>query len=237
MDPGRLTNVSVVYPNVQHEETGCVSLKPLLLTVCFSGMLPEELLRGNIPIQIPVSIAEEYGMFTTAVVNTMSMDTRDPDDSQANPLPSSDMSAYIADHGDNSPPPDDSIPFLLFPPTFDSCNRGNWSSLWKDIKVWLVLEVDPESLLWAWGHDAFWLAFIGTYPYFLRGRWPMWDSQVLLQDTFIEGWLDQLSGAEGNWIGMQGTIEVLNHVWAEFCMLAALFYPGPLISSDSIQDD
>jgi hypothetical protein len=45
MDPGKLTNISVIYPDVQHEETGCVSFKPLLLTVCFLGMLPEELLQ------------------------------------------------------------------------------------------------------------------------------------------------------------------------------------------------
>jgi hypothetical protein len=133
--------------------------------------------------------------------------------------------------------PDDSISFLPLPLTFDFHNQKHWSSLSKEIEAWLVLEVDPESPLWAWGRDAFWLAFIGAYPYFPRGKWLMWDSRVPLQGTFIEGWLDKSNGAEGNWIGMQGTTEVLNHVWAEFCMLAALFYPSPLISSDCDQDD
>jgi len=71
-----------------------------------------------------------------------------------------------------------------------------------------VLEVDPESPLWAWGRDIFRLAFIGAYPYFPRGKWLKWDSRVLLQGTFIEAWLDQ-SGAEGSWIGVRGTDEVL----------------------------
>jgi hypothetical protein len=63
----------------------------------------------------------------------------------------------------------------------------------------------------------------------------MWDSRVPLQGMFIEAWLDQ-SGAERNWIGVQGTDEVLDHIWTEFCMHAALFYPSPLISSDCLQD-
>ncbi|KAG2095407.1 hypothetical protein BD769DRAFT_1369837 [Suillus cothurnatus] len=133
-------------------------------------------------------------------------------------------------------PPDDRIPFLPLPLTLNSCNRENWKSLLKEIETWLVLEVDPESPLWAWGCDIFWLAFIGTYLYFPRGKWLKWDSQVLLQGTFIEAWLDQ-SGAEGSWIGVQGTDEVLDHIWAEFCMHAALFYPSPLISSDCLQDN
>ncbi|KAG1804056.1 uncharacterized protein BJ212DRAFT_1304457 [Suillus subaureus] len=135
-------------------------------SVCFSGILPGEFLQENIPVQISVSIAEEYGMFTTPVVNTVSMDMRDPDSWQTNSLPSSD-----------------------------------------EIESWLVTKVDSESPLWAWGCDAFWLAFIGGYPCFLRGRWPMWDSRVPLQGTFIEAWLDQLSGAEGNWIGVQSAPE------------------------------
>ncbi|KAG2147894.1 uncharacterized protein EDB93DRAFT_1103970 [Suillus bovinus] len=176
MDPGTLTNSSIVYPDIQHEETGCISLQPLILTICFSGMLPEGLLQENIPIQISVSIDEEYGVFTTPVINTVSMDVRDSDSWQVDLLPSSDCCS----------PSDDSIPFLPLPPAFDSCNRENWASLSKEIETWLVLEVDPESPLWTWGHDAFWLAFIGAYPYFPRDRWPMWDSQVPLQGTFIE---------------------------------------------------
>ncbi|KAG1824628.1 uncharacterized protein BJ212DRAFT_1260875, partial [Suillus subaureus] len=75
-----------------------------------------------------------------------------------------------------APPPDDSIPFFPLLSMFDHCNRGNWSTLSKEIESWLVTKVDSESPLWAWGCDAFWLAFIGGYLCFLRGRWPMWDS-------------------------------------------------------------
>lgn len=48
MDSGTLTNISVVYPDIQQEETGFISLQPLVFTVCFSGMLPEGLLQENI---------------------------------------------------------------------------------------------------------------------------------------------------------------------------------------------
>ncbi|KAG1880850.1 hypothetical protein F4604DRAFT_1578553 [Suillus subluteus] len=235
MDPGILTNISVIYPKIQHKETGCISLQPLVLTVCFSGMLPEGLLQENImsrfPIQVSVSIDKEYGIFTTPVVNTVSMDMRDSDSWQADPLPTSDMADCSF-----APPPDDRIPFLLLPPTFNSHNREDWKSLSKEIETWLVLEVDPQSLLWTWGRDTFWLAFIGAYLHLPRGRWLKWDSRVPLQGTFIEAWLDQF-GVEGNWIGMRGTNEVLDHIWTEFCMHAAPFYPSPLISSDCLQDD
>ncbi|KAG2136106.1 uncharacterized protein EDB93DRAFT_1091877, partial [Suillus bovinus] len=194
-------NSSIVYPNIQHEETGCISLQPLILTICFSGMLPESLLQENIPIQISVSIDEEYGVLTTPVVNAVSMDVRDSDSWQADSLPSLYLFQDIADHS-VAPSPDDSILFLPLPPAFDSRNQENWASLLKEIETWLVLEVDPESPLWTWGRDAFWLAFIGAYPYFPRDRWPMWDSRVPLQGTFIEAWLDQSSGAEANWIGV-----------------------------------
>ncbi|KAG2357553.1 hypothetical protein BDR07DRAFT_1297435 [Suillus spraguei] len=75
-----------------------------------------------------------------------------------------------------APSPDDSIPFLPLLPAFNSRNQENWTSLSKEIETWLVLDVHPESPLWTWGHDAFWLAFIGAYPCFPRGTWPMWDS-------------------------------------------------------------
>jgi hypothetical protein len=109
MDPGILTNNSVIHPKIQREETGCISPQPLALTVCFLGMLPEGLLQGNIvshfaqnktdidiyllqPIQISVSIDKEYRIFTTPVVNAVSIDMRDSDSWQADSLPSSDVS-------------------------------------------------------------------------------------------------------------------------------------------------
>ncbi|KAG1879855.1 hypothetical protein F4604DRAFT_1923062 [Suillus subluteus] len=145
MDPGILTNISVVYPEIQHEETGCISLQPLVLTVCFSGMLPEGLLQENIPVQVSVSIDKEYGIFTTPVVNAVSMDMRDSDSWQADPLPTSDLYLFqeMADRS-FAPPPDDRIPFLPLPPTFNSRNREDWKSLSKEIETWLVLEVDPS---------------------------------------------------------------------------------------------
>ncbi|KAG1866353.1 hypothetical protein C8R48DRAFT_772452 [Suillus tomentosus] len=215
MDLGSLANISIIYPNIQQEGNGCISLQPLGFTVCFSGMLPEGLLQENIPIQISVSIDKEYGIFTTPVVNAVSMDMRDSDTWQADSLPLSDLYLFqeMADHS-FAPPPDDTIPFLLLPPTFNFRNKENWKLLSKEIKTWLVLEVNSESPLWTWGRDTFWLAF----------------------GMFIEAWLDQ-SGAAGNWIGVQGIDEVLDHIWAEFCMHAALFYPSPLISSDCLWDD
>lgn len=48
MDSGTLTNISIVYPDIQQEETGFISLQPLVFTVCFSGMLSEGLLQENI---------------------------------------------------------------------------------------------------------------------------------------------------------------------------------------------
>ncbi|KAG1731399.1 hypothetical protein EDB19DRAFT_1831719 [Suillus lakei] len=175
MDSGTLTNISIVYLDIQQEETGFISLQPLVFTVYFSGMLPEGLLQENIPIQISVSIDKEYGIFTTPVVNAVSMDMRDSDTWQEDSLPLSDSSS-------------------------------------KEIETWLVLEVNPESLLWTWRRDTFWLAFVGAYPVLPeRQMADVGFSGASCRVQFIEAWLDQ-SGAEGEWIGVQGTNEVLDHI-------------------------
>ncbi|KAG1729387.1 hypothetical protein EDB19DRAFT_1913406 [Suillus lakei] len=130
MDSGTLTNISIVYLDIQQEETGFISLQPLVFTVYFSGMLPEGLLQENIPIQISVSIDKEYGIFTTPVVNAVSMDMRDSDTWQEDSLPLSDMVDRSF-----APPPADTIPFLPLPPTFNSRNKENWKPLSKEIET------------------------------------------------------------------------------------------------------
>ncbi|KAG1875772.1 hypothetical protein F4604DRAFT_1496323, partial [Suillus subluteus] len=177
-----------VYPDIQHLDVGTGPLQSVLLTICFSGRLPRQIIERNIPIQITVSVAEEYGTFTSPVVEAVSMDLC----SSAGDLMHSD-SASVCSHGHDDFPalPDDiCIPFLPLQ-HFDYSDQAKWASLMKDIEGWLVAQVNCQTQLWTWGCDAFWLAFIAAYPSFPMGSWPKWDPRIPLEGTFIEQWLER----------------------------------------------
>ena len=84
----------------------------------------------------------------------------------------------------------------------------------------------------------FWLAYVTAYPKFPAGNWPIWDSRILPQGTFIEGWMD--GTLVQSVIDMTDNLENKNvhkqvhlWVWDEFCWVASLFYLYPLIATMS----
>ncbi|KAG2104654.1 uncharacterized protein F5147DRAFT_775476 [Suillus discolor] len=181
--PGVLTNIATVYPDVQSQDMDDATFKPLFFTIKFSGTLPKHLIEQNIPVEISVSIAEEYGCFTMPFVKAISSMDRWQSDTESM-LNSSDsnFSGII----ECIPPPDEiPIPFLPLPSMFNHTNQDDWAKLSKEIEGWLV-ELDTELSQWMWGRDTFWLTFIAAYPFFPRGTWPMWDPRIPLEGTFIE---------------------------------------------------
>ncbi|KAG1847459.1 hypothetical protein C8R48DRAFT_615486 [Suillus tomentosus] len=227
MESELLTHTVTVYPDIQYQDVGTGPLRSVLLTICFSGRLPRQVIERNIPVQITVSIADEYGTFASPVVEAVSMDLCS---STGDLTPSDDASVCSHGHDDFPVLPNDTlIPFLPLQ-HFDYADQAKWASLMKDIEAWLVDQVNCQTQLWTWGRDVFWLAFIAAYPSFPGGLWPKWDSRIPLEGTFIEQWLEQSGDVATT--GDRGAMNVLPDIWAEFCKHAALFFPHPLVASD-----
>ncbi|KAG1828024.1 hypothetical protein EV424DRAFT_1471406 [Suillus variegatus] len=166
---------STFYPPIRMRDMQDASLQPLCIGICFSGALPRHLVRGVIPIQISVSIAEEYRSFTTPVLEALSMDGYPHSGCSGNTLSCDNI--------------DIPIPFLPLPHNFDPTDSYHWSQLSEQIQLWLVT-IPEDSQYWTWGRDAFWLAFVGACPDFPNGRWPKWDARIPLEGQFIEHWLE-----------------------------------------------
>ncbi|KAG1892323.1 hypothetical protein F4604DRAFT_1532164, partial [Suillus subluteus] len=177
---------STIYPGI-HYQDNYASLQPMCLTVCFPGTFPRHLLKRTDPICISVSIDEEYGTFTTPVIEVAAPDLR----RHGSLLHGSGNSDNV--NQDMSYDNETTISFLPLPPSFDYINQADWQTVSHKIQEWLTTEVDAESSLWTWGCDAFWLTFVGGYPSFPLGKWPMWDPRIPLEGSFIEKWLEHLN--------------------------------------------
>ncbi|KAG2098945.1 uncharacterized protein F5147DRAFT_548334, partial [Suillus discolor] len=177
---------STLYPGVHYKDNHA-SLEPMSFIVCFPGTFPRQLLeRSDIPVRISVSIDQEYGTFTTPVIEVVSSDL-----SRCNSIlhcsGDLDNSTSAMSYDDDKP----TISFLPLPLSFDYINPADWQTVYRQIQEWLTTEVDTESSLWTWGRDAFWLAFVAAYPSFPMGKWPMWDPRIPLEGSFIEHWLER----------------------------------------------
>ncbi|KAG1737141.1 uncharacterized protein EDB91DRAFT_1237955 [Suillus paluster] len=180
---------TVISPGGQFDDSDGAPWQRILVTMCFPGRLPRQTIQGNIPVHISVSVAEEYGPFTSPVMEAISVDL----------CPTHIFGSYLTQftpsQADNnlSSQEDVVIPFLPLRETFNYANPMEWATLSREIKRWLVTEVDIRSQLWTWGRDAFWLTFVAAYPLFPGGKWPMWDPRVPVEGTFIKEWLGQPS--------------------------------------------
>ncbi|KAG1894189.1 uncharacterized protein F5891DRAFT_908230, partial [Suillus fuscotomentosus] len=181
---------STVYPGVLSENTENAKLQTMLLTIEFSGKLPRHLSERSIPVEISVSIAEEFGCFTMPIIHAMSVDPWcTPPGSPVN-----DVSVHspgrikltFCRRALNHPK---ILSFLPMTSPFHSSHfHQNWAELSQRIEKWLI-ELDTELPEWSWGRDTFWLTFVTAFPSFPRGTWPMWDPRIPLEGTFIEQWL------------------------------------------------
>ncbi|KAG2339511.1 hypothetical protein BDR05DRAFT_977721 [Suillus weaverae] len=179
---------STFYPPIRMRDMQDVSLQPLCIGICFSGALSRHLVRGVIPIQISVSIVEEYRSFTTPVLEALSMDGYPHSGCS---ISFDDVSDVLSESGNmlSCNNIDMPIPFLPLPHNFSPTDSYHWSQLSEQIQLWLVT-IPEESQYWMWGRDAFWLAFVGACPDFPNGSWPKWDARIPLEGQFIEHWLE-----------------------------------------------
>ncbi|KAG2063405.1 hypothetical protein BDR04DRAFT_989963, partial [Suillus decipiens] len=168
------------YPTVHAvQHTQNASIQPLCIGVCFSGTLPRHLVHGVVPIQISVSIAEEYSSFTTPVIESLAL----------NGYPTSEGSISENVCAQPSLHVDIPITFLPLPSNFNPTDSCHWSRLLEQIQNWLV-NIPSDSQHWSWGCNTFWFAFVAAYPDFPSGNWLMWDARIPLQGQFIEQWLE-----------------------------------------------
>lgn len=113
----------------------------------------------------------------------------------------------------------DELPtFLPLPETFDPMVAQDWEHLTQHIQEWL-LDIPCDSQEWTWGCDAFWLAFVGAHSTFPMGIWPLWDTRIPMEGTYIED-LDQSSVS---WTNRDETT-LLQQTWLEFHSHVSLFY-------------
>ncbi|KAG1833931.1 hypothetical protein EV424DRAFT_1532760 [Suillus variegatus] len=96
---------------------------------------------------------------------------------------------------------------------------------------------DLSTPEWAWGREAFWYAFIATYPNFPGGKWSFWDSSISLEGQFIEEWVGSsgifstvIDDDDSKLATVSTHTDTLDYIWTEFSRHIALFYPHPLVS-------
>ncbi|KAI5981215.1 hypothetical protein EDD15DRAFT_2147972, partial [Pisolithus albus] len=180
-----------VRPDVECVGDDSAFLQPLVVTIYFSGPLPQHLVREQIkPIKITVSVAEEYNKFMAPVVRAKAWSVYQSEPSEPAPLNPNEYYTGSNDIDMDTCTQDFAIPFLPLPRTFDPTDTRQWEALSKEIEYWLVDEVQDSSLpIWTWGRDAFWLTFVGANPTFPGHGWSAWDPRIPLEGIFIEEWL------------------------------------------------
>ncbi|KAG1733177.1 hypothetical protein EDD22DRAFT_737610, partial [Suillus occidentalis] len=172
-------STSVFYPEIRQAESEDVLLQPLLVSVWFSGAVPRHLVHSNIPIEITVSLNEEYTLFTVPVIEIASQRSGEPHSN----------TVLLNQHDSRSMSDDMPISFLPLPATFDHMDSYHWAELSGTIQSWLVALEDTMTPEWTWGRDAFWYAFVAANPNFPAGKWAFWDPSIPLEGQFIEEWV------------------------------------------------
>ncbi|KAG2121105.1 hypothetical protein DEU56DRAFT_918344 [Suillus clintonianus] len=219
---------SIFYPEIRQAESENALLQPLLISVWFSGAVPRHLAHSNIPIEITVSLNEEYTLFTVPVIEIASQRTGEPYPSNSS-VSSGQYEHYSM--SDDAP-----ISFLPLPPTFDYTDSDHWAELSGTIQSWLVAFADTMKPEWTWGRDTFWYAFVAANPDFPGGKWAFWGPSIPLEGQFIEEWvgggIDLAAGDADEELATPSMHnDTLSFIWTEFSKHVALFYPYPLIST------
>ncbi|KAF9219014.1 hypothetical protein BS17DRAFT_798353 [Gyrodon lividus] len=181
-----LEKTSIIYPEVRIQDMQDASLQPVLVTICFPGAVPRHLIHKNMPIQITVSMCKELRSFTSPVIEAILWNVCNSKHS----LHSSNSDLERNNDTNTSTSRELPIVFLPLPRAFNYRSSQDWDNLSQKIEGQLTTTpTDPQQ--WTWGQ---WLAFIGANPTFPHGRWPLWDTRVPLEGSFIEDWLVIKSG-------------------------------------------
>ncbi|KIK32254.1 hypothetical protein CY34DRAFT_27243 [Suillus luteus UH-Slu-Lm8-n1] len=107
-------STSIFYPEIRQAEPEDVLLQPLLVSVWFSGAVPWHLVHSNIPIEITVSLNEEYTLFTVPMIEI----------------------SVVSDKYDYCSMSDDMpILFLPLPATFNHIDSYHWAELSGTIHI------------------------------------------------------------------------------------------------------
>ncbi|KAG2122909.1 hypothetical protein DEU56DRAFT_917615 [Suillus clintonianus] len=219
------------YPDVRLAESKDVVLQPLSILVWFSGAVPHHLAHSNIPIEITVSLKDEYKSFTVPVIEIASQQHHHSNNSMAFSQSCSATDSDLA------------FSFLPLLPAFDHTDSDHWAELLDNIQSWLVKSVDPITPEWTWGREVFWYAFIATHPDFPSGKWSFWDPSIPLEGQFIEEWVgsggvirmaiddDDDDDDDGKLTTVSTHGDTLDYIWSEFSRHIVLFYPYPLVST------
>lgn len=120
------------------------------------------------------------------------------------------------------------LPFFPLPPAFNPLDGLSWSSLADQIQFHLVQRTWDESLDVAlWMREFFWMAYVGAFPMFPYGDWPVWDPRISMEGDFISYWIADFKTQEmtPDVIKMTGEF-----IWEELRSLAACLLPFSITS-------
>ncbi|KAG1851928.1 hypothetical protein F4604DRAFT_1933865 [Suillus subluteus] len=192
---------AIFYPDMRLAESKDVILQPLSLLVWFSGAVPRHLAHSNIPIEITVSLKDEYKSFTVPVIEIASHQPHPSNNSVA-----FSQSCSVTDNNI-------SFSFLPLPPTFDHTDSGHWAELLHNIQSWL------GAGKCSGGKWTFWDPSISLEGQFIEE----WVGSCGIVDMTIDN--DNELAA----VSTHG--DTLDYIWSEFSRHIALFYPYPLVST------
>ncbi|KAH9949289.1 hypothetical protein B0H21DRAFT_707190 [Amylocystis lapponica] len=171
---------SIVYPDPLESYSANRVPQPFYVSVTFRGAVPPSVLRGDIPLQISISLPQEYAHFTSPVLRALP--AWSASDGTAS-IVSICLECQFYRYYSHIHP---------LPSTFDPSERSSWIALAPEIERWLLTEViNVRSPDWLWGRNVFWMAFIAAYPDFPRGEWPVWNTKIAMEGPFIENWMEQ----------------------------------------------
>ncbi|OBZ77224.1 hypothetical protein A0H81_02594 [Grifola frondosa] len=219
----------MIFPDPLHHTSSICSPIPFQISVSFRGTLPVGISLANIPLQVSISVPQEYAPYVSPVL-------------QAAPIAIESVSMTTPEtqkDRDSEDSDDNYITFLPLPSQFNHLRQASWLKLLRDIEDWVLhIAVDRTSSEWTWGSDAFWMAYIAAYPAFPGGLWERWDADIALEGQFIEAWMIKSghSGARHDSGGCsdtcQGCVGVRAEIWPEFTRLLTVFYGRRAIVSD-----
>ncbi|KAM6499606.1 hypothetical protein JOM56_005114 [Amanita muscaria] len=178
-------------------------LVPQLFSLSFDhGNLPQDIcLPENIPLQITVSLPEEFCSYIRPILCAEAMETDDVKSSTLLDDPLMDVS------------------FLPLPLDFDYVQSESWKPLVDKISHWLTtIVIDQSTPEWLWGLEVFWMAYFAAYPSFPAGEWPKWNPNIALDGQFAQSWLD------GHFQTYDREVFYIE-VWQQFQQHVSLFCP------------
>lgn len=77
--------------------------------------------------------------------------------------------------------------FSRLSPTFNNASRNEWGDVADRFQKWVVGNEGHAE--WDLGLELFWIAYVGAYPRFPSGEWPVWDVRIPMNGTFINRWM------------------------------------------------